>query len=38
VSVVFLVTSVLNGELNEITAQDDFGSDTEDNLICEMVA
>lgn len=39
VSVVFQVASVLNGELNEITAQDDFGSDTKDNnFICEMVA
>jgi len=38
-SVVFLVASVLHGELNEITARDDFGSDTKDNnFICDVVA
>jgi hypothetical protein len=36
---VFLVASVLHGELKEITAQDDFESDTKDNnFICEMAS
>jgi hypothetical protein len=39
VSVVFLIALVLHGELNEITAWHDFGSDTKEiKFICEMVA
>jgi hypothetical protein len=36
---IFLVVSVVCGELNETTAWDDFGSDTKDNnFICEMAS